>query len=459
MKRRNFIRKTLGVSVLAGAGIVPLSNAQVVELQQVPTSPRFAANDKIRLGCIGMGIISQYDIKSALEAGGSEIVAACDLYTGRLTKAKETYGKNLFTTRDYRELLARKDIDAVIIATPDHWHTRIAMDALAAGKHVYCEKPLIHKPEEGKILVEAAKKSDKILQVGSQRVSSLAFNEAKKHYEQGAIGAINMVVANIGRHSSLGAWQYSIPPDANPQTVDYETFLGNAPKTPFDATRFFRWRNYRDYGTGIPGDLFVHLISGVHYITGSLGPERVFASGQLSYWKDGRDVPDVVSAVMEYPATATHPAFQMVLSVNFADGSGGGEFTRIIGTEGMIELTWTGFTLKRSPLPKAPGYGGYDSFNTFTKEQQEAFEQQYKSRWKEEDRKAPKLEDIVFKQPQGYDERTDHFRNFYASIREGKPNIQDAAFGVRAAGPCLAANLSVAERRIAHWNPAEMTLS
>ncbi len=113
---------------------------------------------------------------------------------------------------------------------------------------------------------------------------------------------INFIESTNDRFNAIGAWQYSIPTDASLKTIDWETFLGDAPKRAFDPIRFFRWRNYRDYGTGVAGDLFIHLITGVHFVTGALGPHRIFSSGQLSYWKDGRDVPDVMIATMEYTA-------------------------------------------------------------------------------------------------------------------------------------------------------------
>ncbi len=460
MKRRNFLRKAAGASALAATGLAAAdSMAKVVQLQApVQENKKVSVNDKIRIGLIGAGIIGHYDTQAALKTQGTELVAICDLYEGRLAQAKEKFGKSLFATRDYREILHRSDVDMVIIATPDHWHAPISIEALNKGKHVYCEKPMVHKVQEGLDVVAAQQKSGKRMQVGSQRVSSLAFIEAKRLYEAGAIGKLNMVVASTNRHSSLGAWQYSIPPDASPQTVDFDRFLGNAPKVPFDPTRFFRWRNYRDYGTGVPGDLFVHLISGIHFITGALGPTRIMSSGQLSYWKDGRDVPDVVSSVLEYPETDKHPAFQVCLQVNFADGSGGGESTRIIGSDGALTLGWNDFTLAQSPLPKAPGYGGYDSLFTFPTEVQAEFEKQYKAKYSEADRAWPKKNETKFQSPAGYDERVDHFANLFKSIREGTPVVQDPSFGLRAAGPCLATNLSVFEQKIINWDPVKMKL-
>ena len=141
--------------------------------------------------------------------------------------------------------------------------------------------------------------------------------KAHELYKSGAIGELNLVEAWLDRNTAIGAWEYTIPPDASTTTCDWTQFQGGAPKHPWDPKRFFRWRNYRDYGEGVAGDLFVHLITGLHTVTASEGPKRIYATGGLRYWKDGRDVPDVMLATMDYPETDKNPAFNMVLRVNF----------------------------------------------------------------------------------------------------------------------------------------------
>src|SRR5688572_15000872 len=153
---------------------------------------------------------------------------------------------------------------------------------------------MVQKIEEGKTVIDAQKKTGRILQIGSQYASSVVFHKAAELIKQGAIGELNMVQAHLDRNTAIGAWQYSIPPDASPQTVDWDRFLGHAPKRPFEAVRFFRWRNYSDYGTGVAGDLYVHLLTGLHVATGALGPNRIYAAGGTRFWKDGRDAPDVM---------------------------------------------------------------------------------------------------------------------------------------------------------------------
>jgi predicted dehydrogenase len=329
---------------------------------------------------------------------------------------------------------------------------------MKAGKHVYCEKPMIQHVEEGHAVIKAEKETGKIYQVGSQGVSSVALAEAKKIIKSGAIGEVNMIEAINDRYSAMGAWQYSIPTDASPETVSWEQFLGDAPKRPFDAVRFFRWRNYRDYGTGVAGDLFVHLISAVHHALDSYGPDRIFSAGQLSLWKDGRDVPDVMAAIMDYPKTNNHPPFQMMLRVNFADGSGGGGRTRITGTEGVLELQGNRFTMRSAKLAKAPGYGGYDSYFTFTEKQQKEFADWYAKKYNDEDKKRGEPVETKYAAPQGYDDRYDHFVNFFEAIRSGKKVVEDASFGLRAAGPAVLANKSYEERKIINWDPVGMRI-
>ncbi|MCW3467435.1 Gfo/Idh/MocA family protein [Chitinophaga nivalis] len=452
--RRKFIKHIGSTAALLGIG-------RLAAMGEVPTllqpGQRVAANDKIRIACVGMGIMGFGDVQTAIKVPGVEFVGAADLYDGHLTRVKEVFGPQVYTTRDYRELLKRKDIDAIIVATPDHWHDTIAIEAMESGKAVYCEKPMVQQIAEGHRIIATQQRTKAVFQVGSQRVSSIALAEARKRYQAGEIGRLNVVEARMDRHSALGAWQYSIPPDASPATIDFDTFLKDTAKVPFDPVRFFRWRNYQAYGTGIPGDLFVHLISGLHFITGSSGPVSIYASGNLVQWKDGRDVPDTVVAIFDYPETKAHPSFQMTLRVNFADGSGGGEYTRLIGTEGVLQLGWNDFSIKKHKLPEAPGYGGWDTFNTFPQIQQDKFVQQYNAQYGASQRKGEESSQS-FAAPKGYDDRLEHFANFFESMRTGKPVIEDATFGLRAAGPALVANESYFGKKLIQWDPEKMVI-
>src|SRR5229473_1563616 len=311
-------------------------------------------NDNIQIALIGAGGMGMGDTSLAVSMPGVKLVSVCDIYDGRLARAKERWGSDLFATRDYREVLARKDVDAVIIATPDHWHQRITIDALNASKDVYCEKPMIHSIDEGPAMIEAQRRTGRTLQIGSQYVSSLVYQKAKELLSAGAIGELNMVEAWLDRNTAIGAWQYSIPPDASTTTIDWDRFLGGAPKVPFEPVRLFRWRNYRDYGTGVAGDLFVHLLSGLHFVTGAIGPNRVYATGGLRFWKDGRDVPDVLLGIYDYPATEAHPAFNLALRVNFVTGAGETSGFRFVGSEGIMKID-NGVTVSKKQRETEPG--------------------------------------------------------------------------------------------------------
>src|ERR1044071_9074776 len=290
--RRRFLQS--GSTMLAAAGLTDAAQ---------DVSP----DNRIRIATIGFGGMGMGDTRYALSVPGVELAAVCDIYDGRRTRARELHGDHIFTTRDYREVLARKDIDAVIIATPDHWHADLSIAAMEAGKDVYFEKPMVRAIQDGGSAIAAQERTGRMFQVGSQYVTSAVYQKARDLVRAGAIGRLTMVEAWLDRNTALGAWQYSIPPDASPSTVDWDRFLGRAPKRPFEAVRFFRWRNYQDYGTGVAGDLFVHLLSGLHLATGSIGPERILATGGLRYWEDGRDVPDVMLAMIDYAKQDAHP--------------------------------------------------------------------------------------------------------------------------------------------------------
>lgn len=441
--RRSFLQ-TATAAGLAATGLSAQSDKK--------TSP----NDRIQIALIGAGGMGTGDVLSALQQDGVEMVAAADVYDGRLVRAKERWGNTLFTTRDYREVLARPDIDAVIVATPDHWHAQISVDAMNAGKDVYCEKPMVQKVADGHRVVEAQKKTGRILQVGSQRVSSVVYAKARDLLKSGAIGKLNMVEAWWDRNSAIGAWQYSLPPDASPETIDWDRFLGSAPKVPFEPVRLFRWRNYRDYGTGVAGDLFVHLFSGMHYIVGAVGPTRVFATGGLRFWKDGRDVPDVMVGLYDYPETSSHPAFNLALRVNFVNGAGETSGFRFVGNDGVLTVD-NGVTVKRQPPESEPGY----SIDTFSKATREQFIEEYREKYPQQRATADAIrprDTEEYLPPRGYSDHLDHHRNFFEAVRSRKPVVEDPVFGLRAAGPAVLSNASYYDRKVINWDPQSMTV-
>ena len=413
---------------------------------------KYAANDHIQLGLIGAGIQGNSDMRFALMVPGVKLVAVADLYDGRLIRAKEVYGNDIMTTKDYREILSRQDIDAVVLAVPDHLHAEIGTEVMKAGKALYCEKPMTKLIDEGHQMIQTARDTKQVLQVGSQRVSSIVYAKARELFKAGAIGELNFVEAYYDRHSAQGAWQYSIPPDASPETVDWKRFLSDkAPNIPFDPLHFFRWRNYQSYGTGVAGDLFVHLFSGIHFVLDSKGPNRIMTSGGLRYWKDGRDVPDLMVGIYDYPKTESHPEFTLTLRVNFEDGSGGGQQFRFIGSEGQMIITGRGVSVKKKKLSDAPGY----SINTFPEAMQEAFLKDYNARYPQKfEVLGPQEEEYTA--PQGYTENYDHFVNFFNAMRNKTDVVENAEFGLRAAAPAVLSNTSYFDKQIVHWNPETM---
>ena len=457
--RRKFLQLIGATSIASVASpLSALAAKQKAEERILFYEKKVSAGEKIRLGVIGFGVQGHFDLTTALKVPGVELAGICDLYTGRLENAKEMYGKDLFTTRNYKDILDRPDIDAVIIATTDCWHAKITVDALVKGKHVYCEKPMVYKIEEGYDVMFAAKKYGKVLQVGSQRVSSIGLAKAKELLAAGEIGNLNMVNAVYDRQSSIGAWEYTIPKDASAATTDWDKFIEVTGKMEFDAKKFFWWRAYKEVGTGVAGDLFIHLLSGTHFITNSKGPETIYSTGQFSHWNDGRNMPDVMSGVMQYGKNHAHPAFQMTLQVNFVSGTGGQEVIRLIGSEGVMDVKGNDITVKHSYMPEAPGFGGYDSLFTFSKSMQSEMQKEYDAKWTAAQRRRKTKEDVLYKAPAGYDEHLDHFTNFFDAIRTGKPVVEDAEFGFRAAAPALACNESYFSKKIIGWDPENMKL-
>ena len=444
--RRKFLGRLAAAALASGATPRLISASRHRSAEPLPTRQHRSANDRIQLAVIGAGGMGMADVDTALWVPGVELVAACDCYDGRLQAAREKHGQDLFVTRDYREVLAREDVDAVIVGTPDHWHARISTDALRAGKAVYCEKPMVHSIAQGQDLIRAQEESGKTFQVGSQGMSSLGNEKAKELLEEGAIGELNYAEGFWARNDPVGAWQYAIPDDASEETVDWDRFLGAAPRRPFDPLRIFRWRNYRDYGTGVAGDLFVHLFSSLHFVASSKGPTTIMAQGGLRYWKDGREVPDVLLGMFDYPQTPAHPPFNLSLRVNFVDGTSGSTYLRLVGNEEAMDVTWEEVILRRNKVS-----GPTDVFTQMKGDEMEGIQAQRKEM-------LPPAESVWMAE-QGYlGAHFDHFMNFFEGVRNGTPVREDAVFGLRAAAPALACNNSYFEERIMRWDPEGMKI-
>ncbi len=447
LNRRGFLKAAGAATTgtLLGAKMYALG-----AVQDEPARP-VAANDHIQIALIGAGGQGQGDTKVAVRVPGVKLVAVADCYDGRLAHSKELWGNDVFTTRDYGEILARKDIDAVIIGTPDHWHKQAAVDAMKAGKDVYCEKPMIHLYADGPEIIEAARATKRIIQIGSQRVSSSIYAKAKELLAAGAIGQLNMVTARWDRNSTMGAWSYTVPPDASTETCDWQRFLGTAPKIPFNAEQFFQWRKWKAYGSGVAGDLFVHLFSGTHFITGAHGPTRGMATGGLRFWKDGRDVPDVMLGLFDYKE-----GFNLSLRVNFVDGGEESEGLVFTGSEGTMDIGGGGVIVSRSPREKEPGL----MIDSFTEATQKQILKTYREKYPRINPEgAPPLEYEKYVPETGYSDSYDHFKNFFGSVRSRQPVVEDAVFGFRAAGAALLSNLSIERGAVIKWDPEAMKLA
>ena len=417
------------------------------ETQAEPERPR-SANDQVHLALIGAGGQGMHDTRTALAVPGVKLVAVADCYDGRLAHSKELWGDDIYTTRDYQTILTRADVDVVLIATPDHWHKQAAVDAMNAGKDVYLEKPMIHVYADGPEIISAARKRQRILQVGSQRVSSMLYKKAKDLIQSGAIGRITAVNAWWDRNSALGAWDYTVPLDASPETCDWPRFLGTAPKIAFNPEHFFQWRKWSAYGSGVAGDLFVHLFSGTHFVTGSNGPTRALATGGLRFWKDGRDAPDVLLGLFDYPE-----GFNLALRVNFASGGDESEGFVFAGTEGTLEISGDSVTVTRVPREKEPGL----NIDTFTEAMQKKVTEEYRKKYPLEAPSGPaQVRQEKYVAPPEYSDSYDHFRNFFASVRSRHPVVEDAVFGYRAAGAALLSNLSLERGKVVRWDPEAM---
>ena len=442
--RRKFLNSLAAGALAGGATPKFLSTRERNHIHTLARQKYQSANDQIQLAVIGAGGMGMADVETALSIPGVRLVAVADCFDGRLATARENYGQDLFATRDYREVLARDDVDAVICATPDHWHKRISVEALTAGKSVYCEKPMVHSIAQGADVVKAQNESGKTFQVGSQGMSSLGNEKAKELLAAGEIGELNYAEGFWARNDPIGAWQYAIPENATEETIDWEMFLGDAPRTPYDPLRIFRWRNYRDYGTGVSGDLFVHLFSSLHFITSSVGPRKIMAQGGLRYWKDGREVPDILLGMFDYPETEAHPPFNLSLRVNFVDGTSGTTFLRLVGSEGAMDVTWTEVVLRRNKAVSPT--------DVFSQRKADEMDQGVEAR----KQMLPPAESIFMVEDGYMGAHFDHFMNFFRGVRDGRPVNEDAEFGLRAAAPALACNDSYFGDQIVAWDPEMM---
>jgi predicted dehydrogenase len=327
LNRRNFLT--------AGAASAAVAGAPAIHAQQ-------NVNDKLRVAVVGVGTRGIYLLERVQECPNTEIAMICDLYDDNLDRAKKTaFNKNAATTKDWEKAVTAKDVDAVMIATPDFWHARMAVRAAEAKKHVYVEKGMCRTLEEAKAIRKAVTENGVTLQLGHHQNSEATFQKAREIFQTGKLGETTMARTYIDRTNPWPEWQFYtrydnqvLPANATPQTIDWERFQQNSSvKTKFDPERFFRWRCWWEYGTGIAGDLMSHQWDGVNLIVGMGIPEAVQTMGGLFFWTKDRDVPDHWHVMYEYPKKKLNVTF----ACNFTNRHHGTN-TYIFGRDATIEV-------------------------------------------------------------------------------------------------------------------------
>jgi predicted dehydrogenase len=365
-----------------------------------------------------------------------------------LARAGEALGEGALRTRDYRRLLDDKDVDAVIIATPDHWHAQACLDAIQAGKDVYCEKPLSHTIEEGERLVAAVTRSKRIFQVGSQHTSSPALIEARQLIADGLLGQVTQVKASWDTNNDISAWVKPIPPDASLETIDWKRFQGSAPQRPFDPRRVFRWRTYREYGDGLAGDVLVHIITALHYMLDLGAPTMATAVGGRLVWKDDRNVYDTITGGWEYP--------EGIVTVLGATQNNGHDGTgiRIMGTKATMVCTFNNYTVVEEQSPPNYRY----TTNVWPKPLREEY---WASKGLPVDPAAQgggggsrEVKELRRYQPREGPRVAHHMQHFVDCVRTRRQPVQDVTMGNNAAVAAHMANQAYFDRKTVFFDRA-----
>jgi len=399
--RRTFLRTTGA----AGAGLFTALN-----LEQ---ASGFAANDVLNVACLGTGGRCRRLMQTLREIPGVRIAAICDIYDPHLAEAKKLADDRVIVSRDFRELLDRKDIDAVLIGSPDHWHVPMTIAACEAGKDVYVEKPLTHDLKEGAAVIAARKASGRVVQIGTQQRSMPQFQKAKEIIRSGQIGDVHKVHLTWNRNQPRFR---KVPLNIDPATVDWKAFLGNAPDQPFDEYRFRNWRWFWDFGGGILTDLMVHMIDIVHWIMDVDHPVMATTIGDHFGAKDVWETPDTIQCLLRYPND-----MQVYFEGTFVNARNGA----------MIEFMGTDATL----------YADRGRYEVHP----------------ERKKKVQPEELILGSGPRGadfYDNpdgETLHLVNWVESIRERKQPNSPVESGVSAAAAAHLGNIAYRTGQVAHW--------
>jgi predicted dehydrogenase len=411
----------IGMSVARAAGPAP---GRVI-----------GANDRINVGVIGVGGRGGYLAAEFAgigeRTGGCRVAAVCDVWEKRKREHAERHKCDGYL--DWREIINRSDIDAVVIATPDHWHAPIALAAMDKGKDVYLEKPMCHTIEEAKQLAATVRETKRVLQVGSQTTSSDQWHKAKKAIADGMIGQMIMSQGSYHRNSIEGEWNWKIEPEAGPNGkgdnyIDWKMWLGSAPKRAWDPDRYFRFRKYWDYSGGIATDLFYHVVAPLNICWGEPQfPARVTASGGVYVFnKDGREVPDTFHLLAEY-----EKGHSLVLSSSMANSQHIPGLIR--GHEGSLVMVEHG------------RFEGYAPYIKVIPERRVASEA-YKTKFGIEEIKIPVQET----------KRWAHMENFLDCVRTRQKPTLDVETGMRAQVTITMAVQSYREGRVLYWDDKAM---
>lgn len=422
ISRRKFVQRVAGST----AGIAVFGSS--LGMSAASYSRIVGANERLNIGVIGCGGMSNAHMKALLQMKKSDnidITAVCDVYTKRLDQAKELTKAQAF--KNYQDILENKNIDYVLIGTPEHWHYQMTVDAISAGKHIYVEKPMTHTIEQAKDITEKIAASQLKLQVGVQGMSDDSYETAHKMIQEGALGKVVMAHIDYSRNYQDDFWAYEIDADAKPGVnLDWEAWLGPAPKRPWDPRRYFQWRRYWDYSGGIATDLFIHRVTRIIKAVGLQFPDYVVGTGGTWNFVDSvAEIPDTFNMMLDYPEKIT-----VMLVSSLANDMPIRHVIR--GHEATLEFTREGFTItpqKQSKQAIITGTGeSVDGTKQFTHIKTGA-------------------EDITL-----------HHRNLQAAIRKNEPLKCDHNLGFYGVVACMMGVQSMRNRKYLKWDPQNKTV-
>lgn len=445
--RREFLQRTAGATTALAAAPSIFLQPEAIPSPFEPVAP----SDRVRFGMIGIGMQGSGLLTTSVQLPGVECVAACDLYDGRHLLAREIVGKPIPVTRRYQELLDNKEIDCIVAAVPDHWHKQVVVDAVNAGKDIYCEKPMSHSAADGIAMVAAAQKAGRIVQIGSQRVSSVICAKAKELIAKGTIGTLTLVEGSLGRNDPTGAWEYPPPPDLSLSNFDWVTWQHDATNRPWDPETspkyFARWRCWKEYGTGLAGDLLVHLVSGMNFMLGwNAPPKKAMSLGAILRFQDGRNMPDVHATLFDYGSAPVY------LRLNL--GCETPEIYRFQGSKGILEVT-------EFAINYYPQTGQDESPSYYTSGYPQKMRETYLAQWhKEHDPvpgKEPTLDGLTFR-GDSWDDEKPHLWRYFQAVKSRQQVTEDAVFGHHAALACHMSNESYFRSAAVMWDAASGTI-